>query len=720
MKAIIGFCALALSLGTVTQAATISTTLTVNATATLSSTAVTASGTATMPNVFTGSATFTGSLPLTSFTGTNAVGSFTITPSASNTLTGTFTLPVALFTLLLNGTASNRSGSVAITGGTGTYAGYTGTFPNVSGTGGTSAGVISIGLSGGGTINTSTTTTPTPTITAVQDAAGNTPSIAQGSIFIVKGTNLSASGFNEFSLPYPTSSSSIQIAFTASSGGASTNAYLVYLYNESGTNQLAAILPSTLAAGSYNVTVTNNNGSVTAPFAVTVVQHKPGLFTQDSSGAGLAVIQNYISASELDINRFTTGVVNQTSISPAKPGQTLIAWATGLGPVTTGDSTAPPFLNFLPGLNVQVIVGGVSITPTFAGRSGYPGEDQINFVLPANVPTGCTVSFQVSVNGTLSNPTFFAIAPSASANACVVPGLTTSQLQNLDNGGTVTGGAFDLEQFSANIITAAGNVAETFALVGGGFSQVTGFQLAASPVLAYQPGGCQVTVIAASQIGSGGQSGQTPVTTTGTATALDAGVITLTGPTASNINNAALTETSNVYNLTITEQITGLPSGVTLPGIPNASVVGGTYTLKGAGGKDVGPFTASINLGTPLTITGGLPATINRSTGLTLNWTGGNATDEVEIFGESGGASGFGTFVCIANAGAGTFTVPASILNQLPAVTAAGLSAGSTGLLGVFSTPSPVAFSAPLTAGGTINNALFLALLGIEGSAAFQ
>ena len=36
-------------------------------------------------------------------------------------------------------------------------------------------------------------------------------------------------------------------------GGTATNAYLVYLYNQSGVNQLAAILPSTLAAGNYNV-----------------------------------------------------------------------------------------------------------------------------------------------------------------------------------------------------------------------------------------------------------------------------------------------------------------------------------------------------------------------------------------------------------------------------------------------------------------------------------
>jgi uncharacterized protein (TIGR03437 family) len=697
-----------------------STTLTVNATGSLGSTGVTATGTATMTNVYSGSATFSGSLPLSSISGSNVAGTFTITPSTGGTLTGSLTLPLTLLEGLIEGSTSSGTGSATVTGGTGPYAGYTGSFPSLAGTGNSAAnGGFSISFSGAGTVNTSGggTTTPTPTITAVQDAAANTPSVAEGSIFIVKGANLSASGFNEFSLPYPTTSAGIQIAFTAASGGTATLAYLVYLYNESGVNQLAAILPSTVAAGNYNVTVTNNNGSVTAPFPTTVVQHKPTLFTQDSSGTGLVVLQNYVSASELDINRFTTGSVSGVTISPAKPGQTLIAWATGLGPITTADNTGTVF-NFLPTLNVQVIVAGITITPTFAGLSGYPGEDQINFVLPSNIPTGCTQPFQISVNGVLSNATFLSIAPSASANACVAPGLTTSQLQSLDNGGTLTGGGFDLEQISASIVASGTNVTENLALLAGGFTQVTGFQLASSSEVNFQPGVCQVVQSSTTT------SSQTPVVTSSGATNLDAGAITFNGPSGSNITNAALTETSNTYSLTITEQIAGLPAGTTLPGIPNASIVPGTYTLKGAGGKDVGPFTASMTLGTPLTITGGLPTTVNRAAGLTLNWTGGNSTDLVEIFGSAGSTS-YSSFFCITTAGAGTFTVPASILDQLQAVSTSSISAGTgTGLLGVFSTPSPASgngyFTAPLTAGGSITNATFLALLGIEGSAAYQ
>src|SRR5581483_9095329 len=103
-------------------------------------------------------------------------------------------------------------------------------------------------------------------------------------------------------------------------------------------------------------TVTSN-GVTSANFAATVVQRKAGIITQDGSGTGLAVAQNFISTTQLDVDRFTTGSVSGVSISPAKPGQVLILWATGLGPVAGGDNTASPGFDFAAnGVDVQVIV----------------------------------------------------------------------------------------------------------------------------------------------------------------------------------------------------------------------------------------------------------------------------------------------------------------------------------------------------------------------------
>ncbi len=702
------------------QAATVTTTLTVNATATIGAT-ISVTGTAVFTNNV-GSGTFTSTLNLSSTDSNgNITAPYTITLSGgAGTIQGMLSIPPAIL-------SGSGVGSATVTGGSGTYAGATGNFPSLAGSGSFNAsGGVTLTFSGAGNITTGgggTSGPPAPTITAVQDAASYTSGVAQGSIFVVKGTNMSASGLTQFSFPLPTASSGgVKITFTPTAGGAGTDAYLVYLYNQGGVNQLAGVLPSTVAAGNYNVTVTN--GTASAPFPAQVVARKIGLITADSSGSGLAVIQNFISQSQLDIDRFTVFASGGFTFSPSRPGQVLIAWATGMGPVAGGDNTASPGFDFTKnGVNVQVIVGGVSITPLYAGRApGLAGADQINFTLPANVPTGCTVSFQVSVNGALSNPTFIAIAPNATATACVAPGFTTTQLQNFDQGGKYTVGVFSLSQISETVASTAVKLNTA----SGAFSQITGFQLtsgaAAQTSAIFNPGSCQVLTPTITQSG-------TPVTVA-TVTNLDAGAVTLNGPPGSNITNLQFKQdpASNAYTLPLASE--GLP---TIPGVTGGvgTIVAGTYTVTGAGGKDVGKFSASVTVGSPLTVTGGLPTSVTRSAGMTLNWTGGLPTDLVEIVGSSSTTTGTGAnlttttaeFVCITTAGPGTFTVPASILNQLPAAT---LSANGTGggFLFLYSTVNPTNstgnFSAPLTAGGSIDAGFFLPLVGTGAQASFQ
>ena len=549
---------------------------------------------------------------------------------------------------------------------------------------------------------------PVPTISAVLDAGSYTPGVAQGSIFVVKGTNLSAAGYIQLSYPLPQSSNGVSIAFTPAFGGTTaTNAYLIYLFNENGVNQLAAVVPSTLAAGSYNVTVTSA-GFTSQAFSTTVVASKPGLITADSTGNGLAVIQNYISASQLDLNRFTVGTIQGFTTSPGRPAGTMIAWATGLGGVPGGDNIASAGYDFTKhGVTVAVIVGGVSITPFYAGRApGLSGADQIDFTLPANIPTGCTVTFQISVNGTLSQPSFVSIAPNATANACVQTGFTTSQLQQFDNGTTVYTGGFGLSQSSSSIVGLGSFSSGT---ASGEFTAVSGFELPAIPATSGSvtpPSGCTVTQI---PVPPGGGSAY------GVGIGLDAGAITLNGPAASSISNAPLTETFDTYILTFAGQSSTI----------NGKLVAGAYTLKGAGGKDVGSFSATLNLPNPFTISGALPAAINRGSGLTIGWSGGNSSDLVEIIGSaSNSVNGVQTgagFICFTTAGPGSYTVGSSILNQLPAVTQSAISAGTgSGSLAVVWGVGSSTFSAPLTAGGAINNATFGASATTATAPAFQ
>jgi fibronectin-binding autotransporter adhesin len=646
------------------SAATIATTITVNATATPNSTfsAFNITGTTNMTGGI-GAGTLTSSISLTSVSGTSAVADYNIAVTSGGTLTGKLNVPISVLT---GGAQSSASVTITVTGGSGTYAGATSGTTPITLTGSVTGDLISgfklNNFTGSGTITTGSggSTGPTPLITAVQDAASNTPGIAQGSIFIVKGSTLSASGFTSFAPPRPTTSGGVKVTFTPTAGGAGTDAILVYLFNQNNVNQIACILPSTVAVGTYNVTVTNGT-AVSGAFTASVVANKVGLFTQDSTGTGLASVQNYISASVVDLNRLTTGTVSGITISPAKPGQPVIAYGTGLGGYAAGDNTASPVFDFRAGHNIQAVVGGVNIPVDYAGRAGYAGEDQINFTLPANIPTGCAVTLQISVDGKLSPATSIAIAPTPSDTACVFPGYTTSQLQGLDQGGSIVTGSFAITQFG---ITVSGTAVKSNSIAGG-FAQLTGFQLSSAAqgnVALIQSGSCQI--IQSTSTGT--------ASATGGATYLDAGNVSVTGPSGSSLSNTPLTKTNNSYGITTIEGL-----GVPIPGQTNFSLVPGSYSINGGGGPDVGSFNANVTLASPLTVTGGLPSSVNRNNPLTLNWTGGNATDLVEIVGSSSSTSGTGTsatitsteFICLTTAGQKTFTVPASILSQLPATT---------------------------------------------------
>ena len=687
------------------------TTLTVNVTAGLSGASIAVSGTA---NILGLNGTVSENLSATSLL-PDSSGNLSI-PLPITLSGGTLNLTLTVPGAALSGSSDTVSGKGSVTGGTGTYAGASGSFPSLSGTVTGSitsslvfkfsgSGDVTTSGSGGGTGGGGTTT---PTITAVLDAGSYTSNVAPGSIFVVKGSNLSASGYTAFTFPLPTQSTGsdkAQITFTPTAGGTGTQAYLIYTYNQSGVNQLAAILPSSLAPGTYNVTVTATGATsaTSAPFQVTVVSQKGELFTGDASGTGLALVQNVVSATQYDINRFTTGTVNGATISPAKPGEYMVAYATGMGPVTGGDNVGSAGVDETSKANVQVIVGGTSIPAIYVGRvAGLAGLDQINFQLPGNVATGCTVSFQISAGGKLSAPTFIAIAPSASATACVQPGYTTQQLQDFDNGKSITAGGFTLSQISE---TVPGFGSVSIASVGGGFTQITGFQLQSAGnlnVSSNTSGSCTVTHVTGTSSSLGG----------GIVNGLDAGTVTFAGP---NISGSALTEdaSTKAYSLSLGT-----------PGLSSVTLGAGKYTISGAGGKDVGSFNTSLTLGSPLTVSGGLPSSVNRSSNLTINWTGGNSSDPVQILGYSGTTSGSGTtatidateFVCTTTAGPGTFTVPSSILSQLPVATNTG---NSTGFLEVTSGPTPTSFTPSLTAGGTVS-AYFSALIGTGALVTYQ
>lgn len=268
-----------------------------------------------------------------------------------------------------------------------------------------------------------------PAVTAVLDGAAYTNGIAQGSVFVVKGTGLSAAGQTTATAPlYPSTLNNVRISLTPAAGGPTVTALMVYTYNAGGVNQLAAVLPSTAVPGVYDLRV-ESGAAASAPFRTSVVARKPGIVTASGDGSGQA--QATLDGKLILQRPSNMGKVGDFDTRSAHLGERIDLWGTGLGPDvasdtggTSGDQTAAA--------QVRVLVNGAEVTPLYAGRSqGYPGLDQIVFVMPANAALSCIVNIQVRAGTVLSNAVTIA---TSTGDACPVTAIRINEVES--NGGT--------------------------------------------------------------------------------------------------------------------------------------------------------------------------------------------------------------------------------------------------------------------------------------------
>ncbi|MEZ5353300.1 MAG: hypothetical protein R2762_11740 [Bryobacteraceae bacterium] len=539
-----------------------------------------------------------------------------------------------------------------------------------------------------------------PVVTSVLHAASYGKAIPQGSIFAIFGTNIGPPTLiSAPALPLGTALGGTSIKFTPVSGGAAVDAFMVY----TSAVQVSGILPSSAAPGNYNVTV-SYNGQTSAGVAVTVVARAFGMFTLSSSGSGPAVLQNAVSSTELVVNQFT---------APARPGQVMILYGTGLGAITVPDNNAPGAQDLLAAAGVKVIVGGRELTPLYAGRSpGLPGVDQINFTLPPDIATGCTVPLQVRAGGvTTVNPVSMSVAAEG-AGICRHPLIPEESLRKLAAGQALTVGSFTLQavQIFATV-PILGELSLRSESFSGAVEKLTLANAAALDFdalgLTLTAGSCIVQKLRTN--GFSLDSLDAPAVMS-----LDAGTpLTVNGPNVA--NRAVARGADGQYDTDFIEL--GLPT----PGAPAAQpvIARGEYTVSGPGGADVAGFTARAQVPErPVWSNRADIASIRRTQPLTLNWTGGGADDVALVVGGGGARTG-GTqedpvydatfFVCAQRASAGTFTVQPETLAQLPAVQADVITGTSIGLLGVLVQPGPDSgrFTLNLTGGGTADFAAF-------------
>ena len=481
-----------------------------------------------------------------------------------------------------------------------------------------------------------------PTVTAVANAASNIPAgmpIAQGSIFIIKGRGLGPDNISISPAAFQSTTLS-GTSVTVTVGTTTVNAPLYY----TSASQVAALLPSNTPTGSGSFTVTYN-GQASNPAGHGISAGSLGIFTIDSSGTGPGIV-TYPDYSLVSAAKATPCGGPNTACGAANAGDTLILWGTGLGAVSGNDASGAGLGQAMPNVPLTLWLGGVQAPVVYKGRSGCCiGEDQIVFTVPSNVPTGCAVPLVVQIGGAFGNSTVMPVARGSRDCTPTNPAFASINLEREVMAGPVTYGFMSLEKDPNSN--------------GPGYQDSLGFEFARIP--SYAPGtqpffaswiddGPPGTCIGFSGLSGGG--GEDPPT--GDPVPLDAGSsFTVTGPSGS-------------------VSVKGNPGsgGGTLSAAGTFLAGGVTYTITGTGGTDVGPLSASITMpAAPTLVTPGDNASVARSSGLTVTWTGGGSGNvQILIYSafDNTFTNGFRA-VCTAPASSGTFTIPPYVLQALPA-----------------------------------------------------
>ncbi len=454
--------------------------------------------------------------------------------------------------------------------------------------------------------------------------------IAQGSIFILKGNNLGPASLAIAPSAFQTTTvSGTSVSVTVN--GTTVAAPMYY----TSTGQVAALLPSSTPTGTGTITATYNNQPGPA-HPVTVVASALGLYSVTSDGQGVAVVSNPADYSLVTPAKAANCGGLYTSCGAANPGDNLILWGTGMGPVS-GNETAGAGVgqNLIPNAPVTVWLGGVKAPVAYAGRAGI-GYDQINITIPSNAPTGCAVPLAVQVGSTVSNGLVIPVAVGSRNCTPASAAFATAAIQQEVSAGPVNIGYIDMEKgYSGN------SLQDTVSFQ---FGKITALAAGTQPfflsIVDDQPAGtCQVY----NNLSPGNSN---PITGF---QSLDAGAsFALKGPNSS---------------VTLAAQGGTLSSNGTF-------LAPGAVTVTGGGGKDIGAFSGTVNIPGFPSLTSPVSAnglTVTAANGMQVSWTGGGGNVIVAISSASDSTFTTGaTVACVAPASAGGLTIPAWALSVLP------------------------------------------------------
>jgi uncharacterized protein (TIGR03437 family) len=240
-------------------------------------------------------------------------------------------------------------------------------------------------------VSGSLTGLPTLADNSTVNSASLAKTIAPGAIVSISGTNFAASSLSASSVPLPTVLGDTGVSFN----GAAVPLFFV------SNGEILAQAPFNLPAGVAVSIQVRQGSNLSAVRTANVAAVSPGIFTLDPASSAGAILH----AADFSL---------VTSSSPARPGESLLIYCTGLGAlqiaVAAGSSapSAPPLAQttVLP----TVTIAGLPATVTYSGLApGLVGLYQVTVQAPAALPTG-NQPVQITTGGVVSNTAMLAAA----------------------------------------------------------------------------------------------------------------------------------------------------------------------------------------------------------------------------------------------------------------------------------------------------------------------
>jgi uncharacterized protein (TIGR03437 family) len=201
-----------------------------------------------------------------------------------------------------------------------------------------------------------------------------------GSLFSIFGSSM-ASGTIAATPPLPLSSNGTVVTFNGSA------CPLLYV----SPAQINAQVPADAALGLATVAVSFNGTSASA--TMQVLPASPGFFMTNAPGGYLAIAQHGDYSSV-------------TAANPARPGEIVTFYGTGIGPVSPAVSSGQPAPGS-PNLAVSIApysatIDGIDAPVSFLGLTpGLAGVMQLNLQIPAQIPSGF-LTMDLTINGVTS------------------------------------------------------------------------------------------------------------------------------------------------------------------------------------------------------------------------------------------------------------------------------------------------------------------------------